>query len=108
MRLSTQVLDLAQGRPAVGLGVRLEKLNGSAWDQMCQTATDADGRCRDMRGSNAKGLFRLRFATEEYFKERGEACLYPYIEIVIRLWQDADYHIPLLLTAHGYSTFRGS
>ncbi len=108
MKLSTHVLDLATGRPAIGIGIRLERLNGGSWDQMCQTATDADGRCREMRGSNVKGLYRLRFAVEEYYKERQEPCLYPYIEVVVRMWQDADYHVPLLLTANGYTIYRGS
>ena len=107
MTLSTSAIDMRDGRPAVGLGVRLERLDGATWEQLVQTATDADGRCHELRGVRVKGLYRLRYATEEYFRQHEAACLFPYVEVVVRMMQDAPYQVQLLLSPQGYTVYRG-
>jgi 5-hydroxyisourate hydrolase len=74
-------------------------------------ATDADGRCRTLLGDAAleAATYKLRFATAEYFATQHLTGLYPYVEIAFTVLDpDQHYHIPLLLTANGYSTYRGS
>jgi 5-hydroxyisourate hydrolase len=97
------------------------------WQEMASGRTDADGRLRDLLPKGAgveRGVYKLRFATKEYFAAlRGEAAsapaaqsmgaqpavtLYPWIEIIFEIAGDEHYHVPLLLSPFGYSTYRGS
>ncbi len=109
MGISTHVLDTASGRPASGVGVRLERLQTPEWVGVGKGATDVDGRCKGLAEVLEVGVYRLRFETGEYFARTGVAGLYPWVEIVFEV-RDAGghYHVPLLLTANGYTTYRGS
>jgi 5-hydroxyisourate hydrolase len=113
MSLSTHILDMALGRPAAGVAVSLARLQGQAWTPVAESVTDADGRVKALLPTEELdpedgATFRLRFATTPYFDALGQKSLYPYIDIVFDLQDDAHYHIPLLLTANGYTTYRGS
>ncbi len=111
MGLSTHVLETSVGRPAAGVSLTLEAWRDDAWLLLHRAATDADGRCKDMLPSGAAlqhGRYRICFSTGEYFAAKGEVCLYPYIEIVFVVADERHHHIPLLLTANGYTTYRGS
>jgi 5-hydroxyisourate hydrolase len=111
MGLSTHILDTAIGKPAAGVSLILSRLDGMAWDEVGCGVTDADGRCRTLLGDAEleAATYKLRFATAEYFAAQQLAGLYPYVEIVFTVRDPAQhYHIPLLLTANGYSTYRGS
>lgn len=108
MGISTHVLDLWSGRPAVGVGLTL-----SVGQAVIRTAvTDADGRCKSLLPKGAAlvaGMYRLRFDTAAYFDAHGVAGLYPFVEIAFEVRDPAEhFHIPLLLTANGYTTYRGS
>ncbi len=72
--------------------------------------TDADGRCKTLLGESAlqAGTYRIRFATAEYFAAQKLTSLYPVSIVFTVAFFDQHYHIPLLLTANGYSTYRGS
>jgi 5-hydroxyisourate hydrolase len=111
MGLSTHILDTAKGRPAVGVKLALAKHDGDAWREVGRGETDADGRCKMLLGEAAleAATYKIRFDTAEYFKAEKLDGLYPFVEIVFDV-KDATqhYHIPLLLTANGYSTYRGS
>jgi 5-hydroxyisourate hydrolase len=103
--LSTHVLDVSLGRPAAGIRVTLlrgEKVLGAA-------TTDAGGRARDLVKTLDAGDYRLRFDVEEYFGRSGREAFYRTIAIdfVVRAGGE-HYHVPLLLSAFGYSTYRGS
>jgi 5-hydroxyisourate hydrolase len=108
------VLDIAQGQPAAGVAVVLEQYGeGGAWTELGRGTTDADGRLADLLPDDAvltAGIYRLRFATGAYFALRGERGLYPEIHVIIQLDPQGGraYHIPLLLSPFGYSTYRGS
>ena len=111
-RISTHILDLHRGRPATGVPVQLERESAdAAWQLVSSTQTDADGRCPQLLNSNElpPGIYRLVFDTASYFAAQKLESLYPRIEIVFRVRPgESHYHIPLLLNANGYSTYRGS
>ncbi len=106
--ISTHVLDTALGKPAAGVAVRLEKKDGEAWVVVGASKTDADGRCRDLLPNAAAGVFRLTFATSEYFQAMGRESIYPEIAVTFTTSGEAHYHLPLLLTDNSYTTYRGS
>lgn len=110
--ISTHVLDLALGRPAAGVGVRLEREQHGTWQELARCATDADGRIRSILPTATlphKGRYRLAFETGAYFRAQGSKCFHPYIEIVFEVMAESqNYHVPLLITPSSYSTYRGS
>lgn len=114
--LSTHVLDSGTGRPAEAMAVGLERRDatGTGWEPLGAAVTDSDGRIRDW-GRDVivtAGVFRLTFGTGEWFAQRGRECFYPEVVVTFDIPQDtpADghFHVPLLLSAYAYSTYRGS
>ena len=105
MTISTHVLDTTLGRPAVGVTVRLEALDGTLLDEK---QTDADGRVADFAGAAAEpAAYRLRFDTGGYFA--AEEAFYPEVVLTFRIADPQQhYHVPLLLSPFAYSTYRGS
>ena len=101
--VTTHVLDAATGRPAVGVGVRLERSDG---DVVGEGRTDEDGRLRDL-GDAEPGQHRLVFATGEWFAKQGRATFYPEVVVTFMLGE-GHHHVPLLLSPFAYSTYRGS
>ena len=111
MGLSTHILDTALGRPAADVAITLSQLDGETWHEIGSARTDADGRCKDLLGDRfiPATQYKLRFHTAPYFDAQNQPSLYPYIDIVFNLTDRAQhYHIPLLLTANGYTTYRGT
>jgi 5-hydroxyisourate hydrolase len=110
-RLSTHVLDVALGRPASGVPVRLEVLEGESWRLLATDVTDADGRARDLLAGAAllPRTYRLTFETGAYFQSTGRAAFYPRVEVTFQVTAPGEpHHVPLLLSPFGYSTYRGS
>jgi 5-hydroxyisourate hydrolase len=112
-RISTHVLDTAKGKPAASVPVRLERQDSSGkWVPVGSAQTDQDGRCSQLLPDGrtlAEGLYRLTFDTAGYFAACGTEGLYPVVEIVFRVRSgESHFHIPLLLSPHGYTTYRGS
>lgn len=111
--ITTHVLDTARGRPAAGVPIVLERAGeGGAWQRLGQGATDADGRLRTLLPDGerpAAGVYRLTFDTEAYFAATGEGGFFPAVHITFRVTApEQHYHVPLLLSPFGYSTYRGS
>ena len=110
--LSTHVLDTSLGRPAVGVAVTLERLSGTGAPTLVGFGrTDEDGRLRDFPPAGqmlASGDYRLRFDTTLYFEESGRESFYPSVAVDFRVTEEGHYHVPLLLSPYGYSTYRGS
>lgn len=109
--ITTHVLDIALGKPARGIPVRLERLEGAAFAELARGETDADGRCGQLLapGTLVAGTHRIRFELDAYFEESGRTSFYPYVEIVFVVAKtDEHFHVPLLLSPFGYSTYRGS
>ena len=105
--ISTHVLDTSLGKPAAGVRVKLERdssLIGSG-------VTDEDGRVRDLiqgGSSLAEGEYKLTFAVGDYFTSSKRSSFYNHIVIEFQVDGDAHYHVPLLVSPFGYSTYRGS
>jgi 5-hydroxyisourate hydrolase len=112
MSLSTHVLDTSIGRPAAGIGVRLERLEGGSWIELSSAATNDDGRVAALLPADAPvspGVFRLAFDAAAYFASRAQDTFYTTITIEFLVRDGAQhYHVPLLLSPFGYSTYRGS
>ena len=113
MSITTHVLDLASGRPAAGVSVRLEiSMADRGWVVLADRVTDVDGRVKDLLAAGAKldaGRYRLTFATGPYFAARGQDCFHPEAAITFDAKDGAQhYHVPLLVSPFGYSTYRGS
>jgi 5-hydroxyisourate hydrolase len=111
--ITTHVLDVSRGRPASGLEVILEIAGGGGtWRELGRGATDNDGRLTNVLppgSSIAAGAYRLTFDTAAYFKAVGVAGFYPHVTITFEIRNPGEhYHVPLLLSPYGYSTYRGS
>jgi len=112
--VTTHVLDAARGRPADGVGVRLEAAaedgRGSGWSLVASARTDGDGRVPALGPAALDpGTYRLVLDTGAYFDRTGTASFYPEVVVVFRV-SDAEqhYHVPVLLSPFAYSTYRGS
>jgi 5-hydroxyisourate hydrolase len=111
--ISTHVLDTSLGRPAAAVPVSLEQETAAhEWRVVGRGETDADGRLRSFLAAGtqlAPGVYRLVFDTRHYFARRGVAAFYPMVQVVFETQTDGEhYHVPLLLSPFGYSTYRGS
>jgi len=109
--ITSHVLDTQRGKPAMGVPLHLEREEGKAWKSLGKGITDADGRVETLLapGQLAAGIYRLTFTTRAYFEASGQKCFYPEVAVVFEVAVGGGhYHIPLLLAAHGYTTYRGS
>ena len=113
--ISTHVLDLSLGMPAAGIRVRLEREApddyAAPWVHCASGVTDADGRCRPLLEAEKvhAGKHRLTFETVAYFAGLRQPAFFPEIAVTFLVEGDgAGYHVPLLLSPFGYSTYRGS
>ena len=110
--ITSHILDTTRGRPASGVPVILFQLEEDDWKQVAVSVTANDGRVSDLVTTDVKlqpGIFKLRFLTREYFERLSTTTFFPFIEIAFELLADEEhYHIPLLLSPFGYSSYRGS
>ena len=109
--ITTHVLDTAAGRPGNGIAIELELQQASSWQRVGSGVTDDDGRLRTLTPSGpvAPGTYRIRFDTGAYFATRGTAGFFPVVEIQFTVSDvHQHYHVPLLLSPFGFSTYRGS
>lgn len=110
--ITTHVLDTSAGKPAAGVPVKLEVRNGDRWVTLAEKQTDGDGRARDLMADGSRldaGTYRITFATGAYFAARGVSAFFPEASVVFEVKDAAQhYHVPLLLSPFGYSTYRGS
>jgi 5-hydroxyisourate hydrolase len=107
-RITTHVLDVVLGKPAAGVRVRLERLEEGAWRAIASSATDGDGRCKDLAPDAVAATYRLTFETGAYLAQTGRSSIYPEISIAFLCRNDEHYHLPLLLSDNSYTTYRGS
>lgn len=110
--ITTHVLDLTRGTPAAGIPVLLEVRGGKrGWKLLGKSRTDADGRAKDLfpGGRLRKGTYRLHFSLAGYARTHKRKLFFPAATIVFVVDDTVrHYHVPLLLSAYGYSTYRGS
>jgi len=110
--ITTHVLDTSRGRPAEGVPVTLEIEAPDGWKLLGREITNADGRISDLMPKETiieVAVYRLIFDTAKYFADNQLESFYPQITVVFKIADPAlHYHVPLLLSPFGYSTYRGS
>lgn len=110
--ITTHILDTARGRPATGVAVTLEMKMVNEWRELAKGVTNSDGRVPQLLPEHNKikvGVYRMTFETGGYWQANEEVGFYPYVSIVFEIKDpDQHYHVPLLLSPFGYSTYRGS
>lgn len=122
--VSTHILDTSIGRPAEGVAIQLSARSGrdAEWQTLGGSATDADGRCKDLPAlPEGTTHVRLDFAVEPYFEKKqadaqqdapanrdSGAVFFPEVAITFAVNPGEHYHVPLLLNPFGYSVYRGS
>lgn len=110
--ITTHILDISTGVPAGGVSVKLERQTSSGWKVIGSGETDDDGRLRNLLSAETileNGNYRLIFDTGSYFSGRKIESFYPNITVEFTVFSSQEhYHVPLLLSPFGYSTYRGS
>lgn len=111
-QLSSHILDITKGAPASGVTIRLEKMNEKTkvWSFVEEKVTDKNGRISDFlrSGQSNLGIYKLTYLIEPYFKKSKTESFYPFIEVVFQIKDANHYHVPITLSAYGYSTYRGN
>ena len=108
--ITTHVLDTAQGRPAVGVLVRLEQVVGADGAVLAAGTTDEDGRVTALGPDRVRpGTYRLVLNTAGYFTRTGQPCFFPEVSLSFVVADpEQHHHVPVLLSPFAYSTYRGS
>ena len=108
--VSTHILDTALGRPAAGVPVGLECWAGNAWQDVGGAVTGPDGRITGFPPVEtfATAPCRLLFAVRDYLVTHHQTGFFPEITIAFVAEPGQHYHVPLLLSPFGYTTYRGS
>ena len=104
--LSSHVLDTTLGKPAEHMHITLTTPEG----QTINAQTDADGRCNNWQDTKFDaGIYQLRFHTKDYLLTHHDKAFYPYVDICFELETNGGhYHVPLLISPFGFSSYRGS
>ncbi|MCD8260330.1 MAG: hydroxyisourate hydrolase [Bacteroides sp.] len=110
--MSTHILDINQGKPASGVPITLYQWNPEKeeFEEAGSEKTDENGRIGNFLPSTSskEGIYKLKFETLSYFNNQHITSICPYIEVVFRIEGKGHYHIPITLSANGYSTYRGN
>ena len=108
--ITTHVLDTSVGKPGAGIPVQLEYHDGAQWKNVGKGTTDSDGRVAALMPAGSKistGTYRITFDLQGYYV--GRQTFYPYATIAFTVGDsNQHYHVPLLLSGFGFSTYRGS
>lgn len=112
-QLSSHILDITQGQPAVNVKISLSEQDKSgSWTVIDEKHTDENGRISNFlkqeNGSKKHGIYKLTYYVAPYFKEMNQSSFYPFIEVVFEIQDDNHYHVPITLSPFGYSTYRGN
>ena len=115
--ITTHILDTSQGKPAANVQIQLLVLQGKEWVTLSSGVTNQDGRIEDWQDNSwyqntsieqLFGTYKIVFELDPYWETQLTPAFYPSAEVCFRLQDKRHHHIPLLLNAFGYSTYRGS
>jgi 5-hydroxyisourate hydrolase len=108
--ITTHILDLSTGKPAAGVRVVLSSIEDGRRTRIASGVTDPDGRLRDLwSGKLDAAVYELDFETGVYFSSRGVPPFHPRVSVIFELTDpEQHYHVPLLISPYGYTTYRGS
>ena len=112
-QLSSHILDITQGKPAPEVKISLSKMTEDGqWALIDEKYTDENGRIKNFlkeeKGKSHKGVYKLTYFVEPYFKKLNQSTFYPFIEVVFEIKDNNHYHVPITLSPYGYSTYRGN
>jgi 5-hydroxyisourate hydrolase/2-oxo-4-hydroxy-4-carboxy-5-ureidoimidazoline decarboxylase len=110
-QITTHVLDTAIGLPGKDISIRMQALQNGTWQTIAQGITNTDGRILDLLPQERilkPDTYKMVFDTGSYFKKQNLKTFYPAVEIIFNTFDEAHYHVPLLVNPFGYSTYRGS
>lgn len=111
-QLSSHILDISKGLPAVGVTIKLEQYHSERkiWLMLDEKITDENGRIGTFLSNDKSnfGIYRLTYFVKDYFKKDNLESFYPFIEVVFEIKDNKHYHVPITLSAFGYSTYRGN
>ena len=112
-QLSSHILDVTKGEPAPGVKIALAKKDKAGnWMTVDEKITDKNGRITDFlketKGVSNEGIYKLTYFTAPYFKSLSQNSFYPFIEVVFEIKGENHFHVPITLSAYGYSTYRGN
>jgi 5-hydroxyisourate hydrolase len=110
-QVTTHILDTSKGKPAEGITIVLYQQHTDGWREITIGTTNNDGRIPHFLKKDATlepGIYKMAFDTQPYFEKQAILTFYPLVEITFRIRNGDHYHIPLLLSPFGYSTYRGS
>ncbi|XP_029177818.1 5-hydroxyisourate hydrolase-like [Nylanderia fulva] len=113
LSITTHVLDTSRGLPADNLAVSLYKFENDKWILLKESMTGSNGRSADLlqdeRETPTPGRFKIEFRVNDYFRRNATNSMYPLIDVVFDVENSREhYHIPLLLSPFGFTTYRGS
>lgn len=107
--ITTHILDVSIGKPAGGVRVVLASVVDGQRKQVGAGVTDADGRLKDLGAAPGAGVFELTFETGPYFLTRDIKSFHPRVTVTVEITDPKQhYHVPLLISPFGYTTYRGS
>jgi 5-hydroxyisourate hydrolase len=111
--ITSHVLDVSRGKPASGIPVTLEiRKARDEWKMVGEGLSDADGRVKNLLADKVRfevGTYRLHFDVSKYFHAQKTESFYEEVSIIFRVGDTTQhYHVPLLLSPYGYTTYRGS
>ncbi len=112
-QLSSHILDISKGLPAVDVNIKLEKMNETGhWIFVDERKTDQHGRVKDFLeqkpDSVNAGIYQLTYQVKPYFEANQLESFYPFIVVVFEIKDNNHYHVPITLSPFGYSTYRGN
>jgi 5-hydroxyisourate hydrolase len=112
-QLSSHILDISTGKPAPNIDVRLmQRQADGSWVLLDTKKTNENGRIGNFLPNQGNidndGTYKLIFETTPYFYNQSLKSFYPYVEVNFNIEGDNHYHVPITLSAYGYSTYRGS
>lgn len=110
-QITTHVLDTAVGLPGKDIVIKMQSQQNGIWQTIAQGITNSDGRIPDLLPQERilkPDTYKMVFDTGSYYKQQNIKTFYPMVEIMFNTFDDAHYHVPLLVNPFGYSTYRGS